>query len=265
MLTTCALLLTLTAGPEKPRLAVLDLEPGAGVTQAEAAALTEALVAQVSAQGFFSVISSADIRALLGQERQKQLIGCSDESTSCAAELAGALGAPFMLRGTVARLGDSYQLTLQTLDAAKAQPVSRSVRLAKDLGELRNTLPWSSAEATATPVPPPPSRALPVTLLVSGGVALLGAGVLGLDGLSRDQLLAEDLASGTQPGRLKTIEAYENDRRFIGTERSIALGLALGGAALATAGIITLILKKDPGPVISVLPTGQGVVFAGAF
>lgn len=256
--------LTLAASPaEKPKLAVLDLVPAGGVEPSVAAAMTEALTAELAAQGFFTVVSAADLRTLVGQERQKQLLGCS-EGASCLTELAGAIGAPFVMSGTLARLGDSYQLTLQTLDSVKAQPVSRSVRLAKDLESLRATLPWASAEASATPLPPAPSKALPYSLMIGGGVALLGAGILALDSLSRDKLLTEELQSGgARPGRLKTLVEYEADRSFIGTERTIALVAALGGAALATTGLVINLTSRSSGVKVALLPSDRGFALAG--
>lgn len=258
--------LTLCAAAEKPRLVVLDLVPAGGIEPSVAAAMTEALTAEVAAQGFFAVVSSSDLRTLLGQERQRQLLGCSDGGASCLVELAGAIGAPFVMSGTLARLGDSYQLTLQTLDSNKAQPVSRSVRLSKDLVSLRATLPWVSAEATATPLPPEPSRALPYSLMIGGGVALLGAGIVALDSFSRDKLLTEELQSGAdRPGRLKTLEEYEADRRFIGSERSAALVAALAGAALAATGFGLNLTSQSSGIKVSLLPADRGFALAGAW
>lgn len=48
------------------------------------------------------VMTGRDIGAVLGLERQKQLLGCMDDSTSCSAELAGALGVGALVVGTVA-------------------------------------------------------------------------------------------------------------------------------------------------------------------
>ncbi len=259
--------LSLSATPdEKPKLVVLDLVPAGGVEASVAAAMTEALTAEVAARGFFSVLSSADFRTLLGRERQRQLLGCGEESTSCMTELAGALGAPFVMSGTLARLGDVWQLTLQTLDTTKSQPVSRSVRLGKDLRELQATLPWASAKATATPLPPPPSRVLPVTLLAVGGVAALGAGVLALDAFSRDQLLTAELqGGGDRPGRLKTLAEYEADRAFIGTERTVALVAATGGAALVATGVFLFLRSAPVPPKLALVPGARGVALVGVW
>lgn len=73
-------------------VAILDVE----VTTAEkldAAAFSEMLVGAIDEPHLFHVISAKDIATMIGIERQRQLSGCSDEASSCAAEIAGAVGA----------------------------------------------------------------------------------------------------------------------------------------------------------------------------
>lgn len=71
MITHVVLALALAAA-DRPKLAVLDLQ-ATGAPPELATALTEAMTQEVARRGFFDVISSADIRTLLGMERQKQL------------------------------------------------------------------------------------------------------------------------------------------------------------------------------------------------
>ena len=85
---------------DKPKLAVLDFQ-AQGVPAETAQALTTAASQHLASRGFFEVVTSADIQTLLGVERQKQLIGCSDSASSCTAELAGAMGSRFVLSGSV--------------------------------------------------------------------------------------------------------------------------------------------------------------------
>lgn len=110
------LALALGAAAEKPKIIVLDLSAGGGVAPDVVQALSETVATRLAARNFFEVVSSRDIATLVGLERQKQLMGCSEEAASCLAELSGSLGARFVLSGSVTRLGDSYQLNLQTLD-----------------------------------------------------------------------------------------------------------------------------------------------------
>src|SRR5262249_54805754 len=152
---------------------------------------------------------------LLGFERQKQMTGCSSE-TSCLAELADAMGARYVLSSTLSKIGDAYQLSLQTLDSAKAQPLGRSVRIARDIDTLRAQLPYAVADATATPLPPPPSRVLPYSLIGAGGLAVVGAAVVGIDGISRDLALGREL----QTTPTKPLSTYQGEATSIATSKT---------------------------------------------
>lgn len=247
---------------EKPKLAVLELQ-ALGTPAETAAALTEAMAQELTRRGFFDVVSSRDIQTLLGVERQKQLMGCGDESSSCLAELAGALGSRFVLSGTLSKLGDALQLSVQMQDTQKGQTVARSVRLAGTVDALAEQLPWLLAEATATPLPPPPSRALPVTLLSAGGAALVAGAILGVDALSRDRALVADLGQDPATGVFKGLTSYDAEARFIGLEKTISLVAMASGAALATLGFILWPRDVARGGV-ALVPTGRGVALVGA-
>lgn len=256
--------LTLSAA-EKPKLVVLELSAGSGVDASLTAPLTEAVTNEVQARGYFEVMSSRDVQQLVGMERQRELLGCSDASKSCMAEISGALGARFILSGSVAKLGDAYQLTLSSLDSQKAQPLGRATRLARSLEALRTMLPFAVAEATATPAPPPPSRVLPYTLLGAGAAASLFGLVWGALHLSQEQQLATFLDAGAStPGLLGTRAGYEAQLRNLETQRWVAVG-ALG------AGVVSMILGAVLMPAdgsstaIAVVPTHNGLGLAGRF
>jgi TolB-like protein len=250
------------AGAEKPKLAVLDLQP-AGVAPEIATALTDAITQEVSRRGIFDVIASSDIRTLLGMERQKQLLGCSDDAKSCTAELAGALGARFVLSGTLSKLGDALQLSLQTLDTQKAQPIGRSVRIAADARELSEQLPWAVAEATGTPAPAPPSRALSVSLIGVGGAALVTGAIVGIDALSRESALRQDLAQPATTGTFKTFDTYQDSANQIGLQKTLALVSAIAGAALLAGGIVAW--PRAMSGNATLLLTGNGLALVGVW
>lgn len=54
--------------------------------------LTEVAVTEAARSGAFDVVGNSDVQALVGFERQRQLLGCG-ETSSCITELAGALDA----------------------------------------------------------------------------------------------------------------------------------------------------------------------------
>ena len=89
---TVAVLLVLSAtppaGPIKlaaPVFNTLNLPEQAGSYYADH-------FGQLLGQYGFQVVTSTEINALVGVERQKQLLGCSNHASSCMAELANALG-----------------------------------------------------------------------------------------------------------------------------------------------------------------------------
>jgi TolB-like protein len=243
-------------GADKPKLAVLDVQV-VGADAALGVGLGEAITQQLSQRAFFDVISSKDLRTLLGVERQKQLLGCGD--SSCAAELTGALGARFVLQATLTKLGDALQLSLQTLDTAKAVPVARSVRLANDVKTLVQQLPWALAEATATPSPPVPSTALPWTLVGVGAAALLGAGIVSVDAFSREGAIAQKFSVGT--GAFDNRATYASQLATVGTEKTAGLIGGLAGAALLVTGL--LLFPPSTGGGVALVPTGPGIALVG--
>ena len=251
---------------EKPRLVVLGLSPAGGVEPEIAQSLTEAVTAEIAARGLFQVISASEVQTLLGFERQKQLLGCSEEG-ECLTELAGALGARFVLSGSIARLGSTYQLNLQTLDSSRAAPLGRATRIFDDLGALRAQLAWTVAEATGTPLPPPPSRVLPYTLMATGAAAVLAGGGVGLLALNQEAAIQRELTTGqNQPLALQPMEAYRAELGTVGLQRTWSLVGMTAGAALIVGGI--LLNPGDPlagarAQPLTLTVSGNGLGLAG--
>lgn len=67
-------------------------------------------------------LTQADVTAQLGVEKQKTMLGCSDDR-SCMAEIAGAIDADRTLGGSVVQLGDSWLVSVTYVDARKAATV----------------------------------------------------------------------------------------------------------------------------------------------
>jgi hypothetical protein len=127
-------LLFLASGPgttanapsvQKQRLAVLELK-AEGASPELATTLSQVVAEQAGKTPGFDAISQAEITAMLNVQKQKQLLGCADES--CLAEIGGALGAKLVLNGTLGKLGDSYVLSLQLLDTHQGKIQARESR-----------------------------------------------------------------------------------------------------------------------------------------
>ncbi|MBL9039811.1 MAG: tandem-95 repeat protein, partial [Archangium sp.] len=105
----------------KSKLAVSSLRAMSGVHEGEADVFTERLVSEIRALKAYEVISSSDVSTMLGYERQKQMMGCSE--SSCTMEIANALNADRITFGSLSRLGDSLLLDVTLMDVAKGRAV----------------------------------------------------------------------------------------------------------------------------------------------
>ncbi len=86
------------ARPSTVRVMLPDLE-ATGRYAATKQALTQLLAEQAATVRGFELLSAAEVRAVLDQEANKQLVGCN--ATSCLAEVAEALDADLIVSGRV--------------------------------------------------------------------------------------------------------------------------------------------------------------------
>jgi hypothetical protein len=140
------------------------------------------------------VKTQKDIEAMLGLERQKQLLGCTSDESSCAAELAGALGADGMLLGDIAKVASAYQINLKVISSTGQLLASYSARTEDE--ETMLSLLTQGAHSLARELYPRLGRGdapapVAVTVVARGGqvkrffwvpaaagLALLGVGVV---------------------------------------------------------------------------------------
>jgi len=81
---------------------------------------SERLADNLGAAGF-TVVSEKQMAALLGLERQRQLLGCANDSTECLAELSSALGADAVVTGSIVQLGSRLQLDVRLISARSGE------------------------------------------------------------------------------------------------------------------------------------------------
>jgi TolB-like protein len=263
----------------KVKIAVMDVAGVQGVAPGTATVLTNIVVADVARSGL-DTISKGDITAIIGFERQKQILGCSGDA-SCVAEIGGALGVDFMLTGQVGQIGSQYHVSLQLVDTGKAKVAARSSRFAE---KSEDALVKATREATAevlapailrlpggaarvaVPALPPPVEA-PRThrsawiAYGAAGALLVGGGITGYVAKSKyDDLKAKE-------GKPGYAAAYASDRSSIRTT-AIAADVMLGGAVVA-AGVGTWLWFRGDRPSVAVVPVvapgGASVALAAAF
>lgn len=115
-----------SAPPQTCKAAVLDLTPGDGVTKARASALTEVITGEVGEhlqEGACSVLSRAEITALLSFEVERQLSGC--DTSTCIAEIGDALGVDRLIIGTISRIEARTLVALRLVDMRSLQVIRR--------------------------------------------------------------------------------------------------------------------------------------------
>jgi TolB-like protein len=101
------------------KVAVLEIR-ALGTEASRAELLSEVALTEAASMRGFDVIGKSDINSIIGFEKQKQVIGCSDDST-CLAEVGGALGVDFILVGSLGRIGSLYRIDLKLVETRKAR------------------------------------------------------------------------------------------------------------------------------------------------
>jgi TolB-like protein len=292
LVATAVLPLAAASAAGRQKVAVLDVRAVQGVAPGTATILT-AIVVDGAARGF-DVISQSDVAAMIGFEKQRQMLGCAEDS-GCLAEIGGALGVDYVLSGQVGQIGSRYHLSLQLLDSRKAKVASRVARFADrdddalaaaaqaavaDLiagasGQARGVpppLPPGAGEPSARPAPPGTVAAKsdrPFWSSRSAAWATMGAGAaLAAGGLAfglKARSARNDLANGWQ----RPDYASFYDKKSSEAKRDALLANVLYGAGAVTAGVGVWMFTRSGPPRLTVAPLAAGGAFglvaAGGF
>jgi hypothetical protein len=210
-----------------------------------------------------SVITEQDISTVLGVERQKQLLGCGEDTSSCLVELGSALGAELILTGSIAKLESTWQVNLRVLRAGDGKVAATQLAKATSQEQLLEALDGAAAalalELGVKP-PPPSARSLAwIPAVAAGGFAIAGGLFYGL-ALGRSAELDRRLGEAT-PG----VARADFDPIVRAGQTFELLGWAGGVLALAS-GTTALIMffVGAPAPAVSFTPVpGGGVVGVG--
>lgn len=257
----------------QPGLTLVDVDPAKGSFLAEtlAAAMTSRSV---------RVVTQKEIASMLGLERQKQLLGCSDESSSCVAELGSALGVDGVLLGDVAHLGKRFQFNLKVLSPKDGAVLSLRTGKAGSEEELVDQLEQAGRELAAEvlarlgrapePGEPPasvavgqPRKNLRLWSLLPGVVGALSVGVAAIS----FSLAADEAAKLRGGATFSLAEADAIRRNANDLQTSGTLFLVVGAAALVTAAAILVFGGEVPPatPTAFALPGGAGLAVSGVF
>lgn len=114
------------AAGTKMKLAVLDLRGTENLSERLVGFLTNVVTETLDGLGPFKSISSQDIAQMLAYESNKQMLGCDD--VSCLAEIGGALGADYMVSGSISQIDQLYVVQLQLTNIKEARVEARASR-----------------------------------------------------------------------------------------------------------------------------------------
>lgn len=285
------------------RIAVLDIRP-LGTESAKAELLSEVALTEAASIRGFDVVGRSDIVALLGFERQRQMLGCGDDG--CLAEMGGALGVELILAGSLGALGDLYRIDLKVVDVKRARVRGRTgITVEGQQGKLVAAVQQSVATLLAPLGPGAPDGAAalasdpaPLAAASTRGTSVVapaaargggsvstsaadGSGdrraglVVGGAGLA---LLAGGVVAGVQAqnayDRERTaaaagdVASYDRNRSRGKTAAYVANGLYAGGAvALAVGGWLWYSGRPSPAITLDVQPAPGGAlaVVSGGF
>jgi hypothetical protein len=234
------------------------------------------------------VVAGADLSALIGFDKQKQMLGCSD--SSCLAEIGGALGVDYLLSTEVSEVGGVWLLSTTLLDIGKANSLKRVSKKADKVRDLVELAQQATSEAlgalglpgpTGAKVEPKPdekpaaatsatataqssmttTRKAGIGLAVAGGALLVGGGVCGILALGK----YNEAKATSDP-------AVFASAKSTGAPQALIADVLYGvGAAAAIAGIVLAVVGGNSGasasPTATLAPVngGAAVVVSGGF
>ncbi len=154
-----------------PSLLILPIRPAAGVEEDTTKILDDlAAVHMEKHKDHLDVTAYDDVKQVLDLQGEKHGLGCDE--ASCLADLAGALGARYIVTGRLGKLGSNYILTMSLFDSDEADSVARGKASADDLGRIGDKIPaildqlvgplgvvTAAPPATTEPVSTPPAQA----------------------------------------------------------------------------------------------------------
>lgn len=206
--------------------------------------LTSALAARLAQQGDYRVIAADEVAELVQNEADRQGMGCTD--SGCLAELAGAMGARFLVTGDITALGSTLLWSVSLVDQGSGDVVRRvSVR-----GETVQALLAQSDEVALALL----GRARETQLV--GRQAQKRLGFANAEDLARFRVYREHSA-GLSTGEALTQFIVEHNLE------SGALAVAEGATLVGAATAQTLVMALGTGALFSLLTLRQPALALG--
>lgn len=271
-LLAATLLLAETPPAAQPTTAVIPMR-GTDTTEGQRAVWAEHVAQELRNAGV-KVVSSRDIETMLGAERQKQMLGCSDEASACLAELSAALGADYTVTGDVSKVAGDYRVDVGVVRGSSATRIAGYTEVvSNEAGVLRalsragwrmgslmlaraGQLPVGVAPEAVTHGDPPPAR----------GIAWLPAAVAAASLVTGTLLVSKAFDNLRQLDPVRPISIDDANRYRDEGKTFYAVGATLivvGAAAAAVSGILFFAGGGQPrGVQLSAIATPYGAAVA---
>jgi len=266
----------LAANPSPRKIAVMDLE-GAGVDPSLAQAASLVLPTEIRGRlKGAQVISSGEIKSMLGLEKTKLALGCEDDS--CMSEIGGALGVDELISGKIGRVGRTIVIELRRTDVRSSKTITSSVRTVRGeedavingLQDMAGELYPGTVSAAIKSVEMP-SEGWEPGFLAGKPAAWIGAGVGAVAFIAGGVLMkgAQDVAKDyeAQQGEpITSATVTRADADAAKTKYFISLGAMGVGAVIGGWGVYRIVHLRTPAPVAVVpIPGGMAVTMGGTF
>lgn len=229
-------------------MVVTELDRSDDLPERTGRIVADNLVAELRKLGGISVVSMDEVRAMLQMESERQLLGCSDDS-SCLSEIADALGADVVVSGGIATLDGARVFSLRRVDQRRAVVTGQvEERLVAAGGEellaaigpaIEKLFPEVSLKAGSTRgVPRERARLLnPPPLPVWSTVTVGGAGVAIVVG-SAGALVAGNAAFASAQKLVDSSVASPVDGVLVVQQEQTAATFSTLGVGLVVAGVV---------------------------
>jgi hypothetical protein len=238
------------------RFRLVQVEPQLG-------GYAEDRLAQRLTERGFRVTTPSDLDTVLGLERQRQLLGCT-EDTACMAEISAALGVSLVAAGRVSRLGTHFEIDIRVLNLKAGRVIATASRGVDDESRLGSAVDDCAQHLAAQLSPPRPFPWRLVGPLAAGALSLAAGGIA----LGAVELQYQALTNpSAMPGLVLRDAEISDLYAQLSSSRAVGFGLMGLGVALVATGLLwNAVVPDEPVTVaFTTSPTGAAVVAEWSF
>lgn len=278
---------------KKVKVAVMEIRP-LGTDGHLTDLLSEVALTEAGAIDRLDAVGRSDIEAILGFEKQKKILGCTEEA-SCLAEIGGALGVEYVVVGSLGRIGGLYRLDMKLVETSKGRVRSRIgesvegreeqlvMAVQRAVHRLLDPLvfdgqagalpppPKAVAAVEPAPEPPPPPKKPSMSSRRFWGYALGGVGLAAVAGGAVAGLSAKSAYDSEKEaaasGDLAAFESYRDQANSRALIADVLYGVGAVGVGVGVYLVLTGPSASTPPLAVNVSPMQSGaiLVVSGGF